>query len=130
VRPIGNCADRTVVRSLDTFGRTWSNGAWGPVMRLSTYTSNPDWEQFSNRTVPFWGDYIDVSTINGHTVGVWTDGRNTVAGVDQREGDAEDNDGADVKQCRTLDTSTGLWSGDLCPHAGGLDQNIFSRIYP
>jgi hypothetical protein len=128
-RPIGNCADRTVVPSLDTFGRTWSHGGWGAVVRLSTTTSNPDWEQFSNRTVPFWGDYIDVSTIDGHTVGVWTDGRNIVPGVDQRETGAEDNDGADVKQCRTLDTSTGLWSGDLCPHAGGLDQNIFSRIY-
>ena len=115
-------------RSLDTFSRTWSNGSWGPVTRLSTVTSNPDWEQFSNRTVPFWGDYIDVSTINGHTVGVWTDSRDVVAGIDPREGDEEDNDNADVKQCRTLDPSTGLWSGDLCPHAGGLDQNIYGRI--
>ena len=128
-RPIGNCANLTVVPSLDTFGRTWSNGNWGPVTRLSTVTSNPDWEQFSDRTVPFWGDYIDVSTIDGHTVGVWTDGRDIVPGTDPREV-PDDNDGADVKQCRTLDPATGLWSGDLCPHAGGLDQNIFSRIYP
>jgi hypothetical protein len=128
-RPIGNCANLTVVPSLDTFGRTWSAGGWGPVTRLSTVTSNPDWDQFSNRTVPFWGDYIDVSTIHGHTVGVWTDGRDIVPGTDPREV-PDDNDGADVKQCRTQDPATGLWSGDLCPHAGGLDQNIFSRIYP
>ena len=128
-RPIGNCADRTVVASIDTYGRTFSAGAWGPVTRLSTVTSNPDYEMFAGRSVPFWGDYIDVSTINGHTIGVWTDGRDIVPGSDARE-QPDDNDGADVLQCRAVDPSTGLVGSDTCPRSGGLDQGIYSRIYP
>jgi hypothetical protein len=31
-------------------------------------------------------------------------------------------------QCRTV--SNGSWSGDLCPHAGGLDQDIYGSALP
>jgi hypothetical protein len=92
--------------------------------------SNPNWEQFVDRTVPFAGDYLWVSMVGSTGFATWTDWRNTVAGDDPREADADDNDGADVKQCRTFDSTTGTWSGDQCPHAGGLDQDIHGARLP
>ncbi len=90
--------------------------------------------------MPFAGDYLWVTSAGSFAYAAWTDWRNTVQGVDQRETpEDEDEDAAtaDVKQCRTLPTTTGKkgatttsWSGDTCPHAGGLDQNIYGDLAP
>jgi hypothetical protein len=129
-RPIGNCANRTTVPSLDAWAARSANygAAWSPA-RVSDVTSNPNFEQFSDRTVPFAGDYLYVSSLNGFSYGVWTDWRNTVGGTDPREV-SEDEDGAtaDVLQCRVF--SAGAWSGDRCPRLGGLDQNIYGDTTP
>ena len=61
--------------------------------------------------------------------GAWTDWRNTVAGVDQRESANDDKDTADVLQCR-LPLSSGGYTGDTCPRDGGLDQNIYGDFTP
>ena len=124
-RPIGNCTDGTTVASLDTFSRTSSNGgaSWGAVTRLSSVTSNPDYEMFDGRRVPFWGDYIDLSAGGDRAFAVWTDGRDIVPGTDLR---FPDDDNSDVKQCR----SSSDLSVDLCPRAGGLDQNIYGSPVP
>ena len=69
---------------------------------------------------------------------VWTDWRNTVQGVDPREVPEDEDAGtADVVQCRVVLTSTDRqgntiksWSGDRCPHAGGIDQNIYGNAAP
>ena len=37
--------------------------------------------------------------------------------------------GADVLQCRTL-RAGGTWTGDTCPRAGGLDQDIYGDHTP
>ena len=127
--PIGNRADRTVGPGLDAYGAASSNGgmSWSES-RLSDQTTSPNYEQFGNRQVPFAGDYLWVSSAGGRTFGVWTDWRDTVAGSDPREGSADDGDGADVRQCRTL--TAGVWSGDTCPREGGLDQNIYGDLVP
>jgi hypothetical protein len=78
--------------------------------------------------VPFAGDYLYVSSVGDFAYGVWTDWRNTVAGTDQRESSEEDNDAADVLQCRTL-TDAG-WTEDTCPRNGGLDQDIYGDYVP
>ncbi len=130
-RPIGNCSDLTTVPSLDAWGATSTDfGAHWTSSRISDVTTNPNYEQFDNRAVPFAGDYLYVSSVNDFSYGVWTDWRDTVQGVDPRE-DPEDEDAttADVHQCRTQDTS-GAWSGDLCPHDGGIDQNIYGDLTP
>jgi hypothetical protein len=129
-RPIGNMANRTTTPSLDVYSkRSLTRGAtWEATQRLTDFTSNPNYEQFANRTVPFAGDYLWVSNVAGFAYAVWTDWRNTVAGPDPRERTEEDNDAADVLQCRTV--SDGVWSGDTCPHAGGLDQNIYGSTVP
>jgi hypothetical protein len=130
-RPIGNCANRTTVPSLDAFAARSTNfGTSWTTTRVSDVTPNPNYEQFDNRMVPFAGDYLYVSSVNDFSFGTWTDWRNTVQGADPRE-DPEDEDGAtaDVHQCRVQDAN-GVWSGDLCPREGGLDQNIYGDLTP
>jgi hypothetical protein len=128
-RPIGNCADRSTVPALDVYATTSSNGGttWAPATRVTDVTSNGNWEQFDNRAVPFGGDYLWVTSLGTWSYGVWTDWRNTVAGADPRETDGSD-DAADVLQCRT--ESGGSFSGDTCPTAGGIDQDIYGDGTP
>jgi hypothetical protein len=131
-RPVGNCANRSVVPSLDVYaarsdnqGTTITTGT-----RITDVRSNPNYEQFAGRTVPFIGDYIWVSSLGDFSFGVWTDHRNTVSGVDIREADDNDNDpGADVRQCRVV-LDDGSITGDRCPRAGGLDQDIYGDKTP
>jgi len=120
------------VASLDVYAsRPTNRGAtFAPATRLSDISSNPNYEQFSGRTVPFLGDYIWVSSLGDTSFGVWTDYRNTVGGVDLREAGDDDNDpGADVLQCRTA-LPDGSITGDTCPRAGGLDQDIYGDKTP
>ncbi len=128
MRPIGNDASGNVVPSVDAFGATKpANGSWSTGARLSDVTTNADYEQFGGRTVPFMGDYLWIDSQAGLTFAVWTDWRNTVGGTDQRE-TTPDETGADVLQCRTP-SGTGF-TGDTCPRAGGLDQNIYGDLAP
>jgi hypothetical protein len=54
-----------------------------------------------------------------------------VQGSDPREVTEDEDDAtADVKQCRTFNATTGTWSGDQCPHEGGIDQDIYGAIMP
>jgi hypothetical protein len=129
-RPVGNDAAGNAGPALDVYAATRpaAGGAWTTATRISDVTSNPNYEQFGGRTVPFAGDYLWIDSKGGVTYGVWTDWRNTVAGVDQRE-TTQDELGADVWQCRTP-LSDGSFTGDKCPRAGGLDQNIYGDLAP
>jgi hypothetical protein len=126
-RPIGNCADGSLVPSLDVYGTTLNGStlAAGAVSRLTDVTSNPNWDQFAGRTVPFAGDYLWVDSAAGVTYATWTDYRNTVAGNDPRTAGTR----GDVKQCRTP-LADGTFTGDTCPRAGGLDQDIYGDLAP
>jgi hypothetical protein len=97
---------------------------WGTPITVTDTATNPNYEQFGGRLVPFFGDYITVAA-QGDTIGaVWTDQRNTVGAPDTGAG--ADNDGADVKG----DPETGgscTSSLDACfDGTGGLDQNIYT----
>ena len=132
-RPIGNCEDRSTVPSLDVYAsRSTNRGTtWSASSRVSDETTNPNYEQFDNRSVPFAGDYLWVTSLGNFAYTVWTDWRNTVQGTDPREGpEDEDAATADVLQCRVFDQEAGAWSGDRCPHAGGIDQNIYGDYAP
>jgi len=129
-RPVGNNASGQVGPSLDVWSaKSIDHGTtWTTKTRLTDVTSNPNFEQFSDRTVPFAGDYLWVTSLGDFSFGTWTDWRNTVPGADPREPTAAD--GADVHQCRTFNSNTGTWSGDLCPHDGGIDQDIYGDQTP
>jgi hypothetical protein len=138
--PISNCGDRRTTASLDVYAaKSTDRGAtWTDKTRVTDVASNPNYEQFDNRAVPFAGDYLWVTSLGDFSYGVWTDWRNTVQGTDPRE-TPEDEDAAtaDVTQCRVVLSSTGKkgntiksWSSDRCPHAGGIDQDIYGDKTP
>ena len=72
---------------------------------------------FGDRNVPFHGDYLWIDANGGTAFGVWADNRDVRPGSDSRESSF---DGFDVWQCRPTPESP-----DLCPNAGGLNQNIY-----
>jgi hypothetical protein len=95
---------------------------WGSSIQVTGTPTNPNYEQFGGRRVPFFGDYLTLAA-QGGTVGVvWTDQRNTVGAADP----SGDNDGADVAG----DPETGgtcASSLTTCfDLTGGLDQNIYT----
>jgi hypothetical protein len=138
--PISNCANRTTTASLDVYASdsTDRGASWATAVPLTDVRSNPNYEQFGNRAVPFAGDYLWVTSVGNFAYAVWTDWRNTVAGTDPRESpEDEDAGSADVTQCRVTLTSTDKkgntiksWSGDRCPHTGGIDQDIYGDKSP
>ena len=95
---------RRTVPSLDVFAATSTDSGQyvdRRTSKLTDVTSNPNYEQFDNRAVPFAGDYLWVTSLGPFAYGVWTDYRNTVQGTDPREvPEDEDNSSADVLQCR------------------------------
>jgi hypothetical protein len=98
-------------------GKTWSSS-----IQINNTPTNPNYEQFSSRRAPFFGDYITVAA-QGSTIGaVWTDQRDTVGAADT----SADNDSADVAG----DPETGgscTSSFTTCfDTTGGLDQNIYA----
>jgi len=152
-RPIGNDSSGHVYDSLDVYASssTASNpAAWTKAVRVTDRSTNPNYEQFGGRTVPFAGDYLWIDSVGAFSYGVWTDWRDTVAGTDQREiADPDEDDttafqfptnhsSADVLQCRTKVDVTDkkgnvvgqAYGPDTCPFNGGLDQNIYGDYTP
>jgi hypothetical protein len=131
--PIGNTLDaqgRPVASGTDvvgTYAAVSDNGVtFAPTGEVSSVTHQPSYEMFSNRSLPFQGDYNWValafdgpSSLFGYMG--WTDNRDVRPGVDIRETDYVD--GFDVFQCRT----PAALEPDLCPNAHGLDQNIYGQ---
>jgi hypothetical protein len=95
---------------------------WGASIQVTDTPTNPDYEQFGGRRIPFFGDYITVAA-QGSTIGaVWTDQRNTVGAPDP----SGDNDGADVAgDPETGGTCTSSFT-TCFDGTGGLDQNIYA----
>ena len=124
-RPVGNCANKSTVPAFDVYASTSAThgDGWAAATRVTDVRSNPDFEQFGGRTVPFAGDYLYISSVGAFSYGVWTDWRNTVPGGDLREGGDGDADSADVLQCR-VQNPDGSISRDTCPWAGGLDPQV------
>jgi hypothetical protein len=93
-------------------GATWTH------QELTSVLTNPNFEQFGGRTVPFAGDYLMVSAVGDSVAAVWTDQRDTVAGPD--------SDGNDVAG----DSHNGGACTSSFSHCfdgtGGLDQNIYT----
>lgn len=100
-------------------GATWTHS------QLTDTLTNPNFEQFGGRRVPFFGDYIMVSAVGGSIQAVWTDSRDVVAGTETA---GHDNDGDDVKgDPETGGTCTSSFT-TCFDGTGGLDQNIYSQV--
>ena len=114
---------------VNTFVATSTNGgATWSTQQASAAAQNPQFEQFGDRDIPFFGDYNYVAVAGTSTLGAWTDQRDTVPGTDPRYTNGDGTDGFDVHQCRTQNPD-GSFSVDTCPDDGGLDQNIFGFVF-
>ena len=102
------------------------NGATWARSIVSAVETMPQYEQFGNRDVPFFGDYNYVDASGGVVLMDWTDQREVVAGTDPRYTNGDGTDGFDPIQCRVF--ASGAWGPDNCPNAGGLDQSIFGFV--
>jgi hypothetical protein len=105
---------------LNTFVAASADGIGWTHIKVSTIGHQPEYEMFGDRQVPFHGDYLWIDANGGRAFDVWPDNRDVVPGVDIRE---TVDDGFDVLQCRPTPASP-----DLCPNAGGLNQNIYGAI--
>jgi hypothetical protein len=112
---------------VDAFYATSTDGGASWTVDLaSTVSTNPQFVQFGDRDVPFFGDYNYISSGGGTVLLTWTDSRDTVPGDDPRY-PIDGMDGFDVLQCRTQNAD-GTWGVDTCPNDGGLDQNIYGAV--
>lgn len=97
-------------------GSTWSSS-----IQVTDAPTNPNYEQFGGRHVPFFGDYITVDAV-GSTIGAtWTDQRDTVGASDA----GGDEDGADVAGDPETGGSCTSSLTTCFDGTGGLDQNIY-----
>ena len=109
-----------MIAALDVYATTSSDrgSTWTTPVRITAASTNPNFEQFSNREVPFAGDYLWVTSVGSSAFDAWTDWRESTGSVE----------GADLKKCRTF--ISGAWTGDQCPHEGGIDQDIYGSVTP
>ena len=99
-------------------GTTWTS------TQATDTPTNPNYEQFGGRRIPFFGDYIMVGAVGSTIAAVWTDARNVVAGSEKATGD---NDNDDVAGDPETTGGTCTSSFSTCFDAtGGLDQNIYT----
>jgi len=103
-------------------GLTWTH------TQVNNVSTNPNYEQFGGRRIPFFGDYIMVSAVGNTVAAVWTDSQNVVGAADLA---GKDNDGDDVAgDPETGGTCTSSFT-TCFDVTGGLDQNIYtSSITP
>jgi hypothetical protein len=121
--PCNNAAGQTSACLNVRYAESTDGGrTWGSSVQVTDAPTNPNYEQFGGRRVPFFGDYITVAAQGGVIGAVWTDQRNTVGAPDP----SGDHDGADVAG----DPETGgtcVSSANTCfDQTGGLDQNIYA----
>ncbi len=125
----GPAVDAYVAQSSDG-GESWQE------QRLSTVTSEPNFETYLDARLPWRGDYMYVSAVKGASFAVWPDSRDVVAGDDTRA-DSEEN-GFDVfAPCGWAPdtvTITGAYTAppptDPCLDQGGLDLNVYGAALP
>ncbi|HEV8687719.1 MAG TPA: sialidase family protein [Gaiellaceae bacterium] len=106
-------------------------GASWTALLASSAPQMPQYEQFGNRDLPFFGDYNYISAVGSTVLMNWTDQRDpaeTKPGTDPRYSNGDGTDGFDVVQCRAA-RPDGTFGPDTCPNAGGLDENIFGMVF-
>jgi hypothetical protein len=94
---------------------------WNSIQVTDTPT-NLNYEQFSGRLVPFFGDYIMVGAVGPVVAAVWTDQRDAVPAADPT-GDQDNDDVAGDPETGGPCTSTLSPCFDTIH---GIDQNIYS----
>jgi hypothetical protein len=109
--------------------RSTDGGATFAYTLASAVATMPQYEQFGDRNIPFFGDYNYISAVGSTVLTTWADQRDTVPGTDPRYTNGDGTDGFEVLQCRAAQPD-GSFGPDTCPDAGGLDTNIYGFVTP
>lgn len=114
------CLNVRYSTAIETQGAlTWTH------TQVNDTPTNPNYEQFGTRRIPFFGDYLMVSAVGNTVAAVWTDSRNVAPGVDSAI--AADHHGDDVAGDPETVGVTCMSTVDNCfDGTGGLDQNIYT----
>ena len=102
-------------------GATWTS------TQATDKPTNPNYEQFGGRRIPFFGDYIMVGAVGSTVAAVWTDARDVVGAADPSP---KDNDGDDVAGDPETGGSCTVSTSNCFDGTGGLDQNIYTTNLP
>jgi hypothetical protein len=109
-----NCLNVTYSVSRD-HGQTWA------ATTVTSVETNPNYEQFGGRKIPFFGDYIMVSAAAGAVAAAWTDSRDVVAAPAAHNVDGDDVAGDPGAGGSCTSSFDSCFDG-----TGGLDQNIYT----
>ena len=104
------------------YSESTDGGASWAHAQVTNVPTNPNYEQFGGRRIPFFGDYIMVSAVGSAVGAVWTDSRNVVGAADPT-GDKDMDDVAGDPE------TGGTCTSSLSPcfdATSGLDQNIYT----
>ena len=104
------------------FAESTDGGATWTSTQVTSVPTNPNFEQFGGRLVPFFGDYIMVGAVGSTVAAVWTDSRNVVGAADT----TGDNDNDDVAGSPETGGSCTSSLTTCFDGTGGLDQNIYT----
>ena len=99
-------------------GQTWTSTT------VTSVATNPNYEQFGGRRIPFFGDYIMVSAVPGAVAATWTDNRDVVAAPGTAT--APNVDGDDVAGDPAAGGTCTSSFSNCFDGTGGLDQNIYT----
>ena len=132
-RPVGNCANHSVVPSLDVYASRSIDGrhhdrtrprASRMSARTQTSSSSPGARCRSSATTSGSARSATHPSGRGPTTAI-----PSPATIYAKPTTSDTDPGADVLQCRT-ELSDGSITGDTCPRDGGLDQNIYGDKTP
>ena len=119
---------RRVGRDVDRLRRDVDRqGADRPTSRATATTSSS-----TTGAVPFAGDYLWVTSMGGFDVRRRGPTGATRSRAPTRARRPRTRTTATPTSCSAAPSTaaTALWSGDTCPHDGGLDQNIYGAPAP
>ena len=105
------------------YAESTDGGASWTSTVVTSVPTNPNFEQFGGRRVPFFGDYIMVGAVGSTVAAVWTDSRDVVGAAELTTGDNDNDDVAGDPETGGACKSSVSTCFD---GTGGLDQNIFT----
>jgi len=105
------------------YAESTNGGATWTSVQVTDAPTNPNYEQFGGRRVPFFGDYIMVAAVGSTVAAVWTDSRNVVGAADPAPKDNDNDDVAGDPETGGACTSSLSTCFD---GTGGLDQNVYT----
>ena len=88
----------------------------------------PQYEQFGNRDIPFFGDYNSISAVGNTVLMDWTDQRDPIETEPGPIRDTRTGRHGRIRRPPMPHGDVDRVLADGCPNAGGPDENIFGFL--